>query len=106
MWVKLILQDSKAASLTDHVLADMGHGVELFLANLAGELLLSVAVHDLVVLVQRPQLFEGLAARCTLCFLGERKKRMSRYGMEMPLCSYFLFFLCSYFGRIFPNELI
>lgn len=68
-----------AASLTDHVLADVGHGVELLFTYLAGELLLSVAVHDLVVLVQRPQLLEGLAARCTLCLLGGGKETTSRY---------------------------
>lgn len=46
-------------SLTNHVLADVGHGVELFLADLARELLLGVAVHNLDVLVQRPELLEG-----------------------------------------------
>ena len=53
-------------SLTDHVLPHVGHGVKFLLADLAGELLLGVAVDDLVVLVQRPQLFEGLAACDTL----------------------------------------
>lgn len=48
------------------MLPHVGHGVEFLLADLAGELLLGVAVDDLVVLVQRPQLFEGLAARDTL----------------------------------------
>ena len=37
--------------LTDHVLPDVSHGVELLLADLTGELLLGVTVHDLVVLV-------------------------------------------------------
>lgn len=38
-------------TLTDHVFSHMGHGVELLLTDLAGELLLGVAVDDLVVLV-------------------------------------------------------
>lgn len=37
--------------LTDHVLPDVSHGVKLLLTDLAGELLLGVAVDDLVVLV-------------------------------------------------------
>lgn len=40
----------------------MGHGVELLLADLAGELLLGVAMDDLVVLMEGPQLFEPLPA--------------------------------------------
>lgn len=48
--------------LTDHVLANVCHCVELLLADLARELLLGVAVHDLDVLMQRPQLLEGLVA--------------------------------------------
>ena len=44
----------------------MSHGVKLLLTNLTGELLLRVAVDDLVVLVQRPQLLEGLATCHTL----------------------------------------
>lgn len=57
--------------LTDHVLPDMSHGVKLLLTDLAGELLLSVAMDDLVVLVQRPQLFEGLAT----CYTLPKKQR-------------------------------
>lgn len=52
--------------LTDHVLPDVSHGVKLLLADLTGELLLSVAVDNLVVLVERPQLLEGLSAGHTL----------------------------------------
>lgn len=37
--------------LTDHVLPDMSHGVKLLLTDLAGELLLGVAMDDLVMLV-------------------------------------------------------
>ena len=44
----------------------MSHGVELLLTDLTGELLLCVAMDDLVVLMQGPQLLEGLAARHTL----------------------------------------
>lgn len=61
--------------LTDHVLPDVRHGVKLLLTDLAGELLLGVAVDDLVVLVQRPQLFEGLAARHALWEEKKKKKR-------------------------------
>lgn len=53
-------------SLTNHVFAHVGHGVELLLADLAGELLLGVAVDDLVVLVERPELLEALPARHAL----------------------------------------
>lgn len=52
--------------LTNHVFAHMRHGVELLLADLAGELLLRVAMHDLVVLVQGPELLEGFATRYAL----------------------------------------
>lgn len=52
--------------LTNHVLANVCHCVELLLADLARELLLGVAVHDLDVLMQRPQLLEGLVAGDTL----------------------------------------
>lgn len=44
----------------------MGHRVKLLLTDLAGELLLGVAMDDLVVLVQRPQLLEGFATGHTL----------------------------------------
>jgi len=44
----------------------MRHGVELLLADLTGELFLGVAMYDLDVLVQRPQLLKGLIARHTL----------------------------------------
>lgn len=52
--------------LTDHVFAHMRHGVELLLTDLAGELLLRVAMHDLVVLMQGPELLEGFATRYAL----------------------------------------
>lgn len=52
--------------LTNHVFAHMRHGVELLLADLAGELLLRVAMHDLVVLMQGPELLEGFATRYAL----------------------------------------
>lgn len=41
----------RSLPLTDHVLPDMSHGVKLLLADLAGELLLGVAVDDFVMLV-------------------------------------------------------
>lgn len=47
--------------LTNHVLAHMCHGVKLLLTDLTGELLLRVAMHYLVVLVQGPELLEGFA---------------------------------------------
>ena len=37
--------------LTDHVLPDMSHGVKLLLADLAGELLLSIAMDNLIMLM-------------------------------------------------------
>lgn len=37
--------------LTDHVLPDMSHGVKLLLADLAGELLLGIAMDNLIMLV-------------------------------------------------------
>lgn len=46
--------------------AHVGHGVELLLADLAGELLLCIAVDNLVVLVERPELLEPLPARHAL----------------------------------------
>lgn len=52
--------------LTNHVLANVRHGVKLLLADLAGELLLCVAMHYLVVLVKRPQLLKGFATRHAL----------------------------------------
>ena len=52
--------------LTNHVFAHMRHGVELLLADLAGEFLLRVAMHDLVVLMQGPELLEGFATRYAL----------------------------------------
>lgn len=48
------------------MLPHVSHGVELLLTDLAGELLLCVAVDNLVVFVQGPQLLEGLAACDTL----------------------------------------
>lgn len=50
----------------------MGHRVKLLLTDLAGELLLGIAMDDLVVLVQRPQLLEGFATGHTL---EETRKR-------------------------------
>jgi hypothetical protein len=52
--------------LTNHVLSDVGHGVELLLTDLTAELLLSVTVNNLVVLMERPELLKGLATRYTL----------------------------------------
>lgn len=48
------------------MLAHMCHGVKLLLADLAGEFLLCVTMHDLVVLMQGPELLEGFAAGHTL----------------------------------------
>lgn len=48
--------------LTNHVLAHVCHRVELLLTDLTGELLLRVAMHYLVVLMQGPELLEGFAA--------------------------------------------
>lgn len=48
------------------MLTDMGHGVELLLTDFTGEFLLCIAVHDLDVLMQRPQLLERLVAGDTL----------------------------------------
>lgn len=61
------------------MLPDVRHGVKLLLTDLAGELLLGVAVDDLVVLVQRPQLFEGLAARHALWEEKKKKKTTAFY---------------------------
>lgn len=58
------------SALTNHVFAHVGHGVELLFADLTGELLLGVAVDDLVVLMEGPELLEPLPARHTL--QGER----------------------------------
>lgn len=44
--------------LTNHMLTDVCHGVELLLADFTREFLLGVAVHNLDVLVQGPQLLE------------------------------------------------
>ena len=57
-------------ALTNHVFPHVGHGVELLLADLAGELLLGIAMDNLVVLVEGPELLEPLSARHTL--QGER----------------------------------
>lgn len=57
-------------ALTNHVFAHVGHGVELLLADLAGELLLGIAMDNLVVLVEGPELLEPLPARHAL--QGER----------------------------------
>lgn len=46
--------------------AHVGHSVELLLADLAGELLLGVAMDNLVVLMERPELLEALPTRHTL----------------------------------------
>lgn len=58
-------------ALTNHVFAHVGHGVELLLADLAGELLLSVAMDNLVVLMEGPELLEPLPARHAL--QGEKR---------------------------------
>lgn len=55
-----------APTLTNHVFAHVGHGVELLLTDLAGELLLCIAVDNLVVLVERPELLEPFPTRHTL----------------------------------------
>lgn len=52
--------------LTNHVLAHMRHGVELLLADLTRELFFRVAMHDLVVLMEGPQLLKSFAAGYTL----------------------------------------
>lgn len=68
--------------LTNHVLAHVRHGVELLLADLTGELLLRVAVNDLVVLVKRPQLLESFA---TGHALRERKSAVAETGTTLGL---------------------
>ena len=52
--------------LTDHVFSDMRHGVELLLTDFTGEFLLCVAMHNLVVLMEGPELFEDLTTCHTL----------------------------------------
>lgn len=64
------------------MLADVCHCVELLLADLARELLLGVAVHYLDVLVQRPQLLEGLVAGDTLQDTNEIKIRGEKFTGE------------------------
>lgn len=61
-------------TLTNHVFAHVGHGVELLLADLAGEFLLGVAVHDLDVLVEGPELLEGFVTGDALG-TGQREGR-------------------------------
>lgn len=68
-----------AVSLTDHVLPDVSHGVKFLLADLTGELLLRVAVDNLVVLVQRPQLLESLSTGHTLSKHTAKKRRCCDY---------------------------
>ena len=46
--------------------AHVGHGVELLLTDLTGELLLSIAMDDLVVLMEGPELLEPLPTRHAL----------------------------------------
>lgn len=46
--------------------AHVGHGVELLLADLAGELLLGIAMDNLVVLMEGPELLEPLPTCHTL----------------------------------------
>lgn len=60
------MEQTRVSLLTNHVLPDVCHGVELLLADFARELLLRVAMHDLDVLVQRPQLLKRLVAGDTL----------------------------------------
>lgn len=45
---------------TDHVLTDMGHGVEFLLTNLTGKFLLGKSMDNLNMLVEGPQLLKGL----------------------------------------------
>lgn len=52
--------------LTNHMLTDVCHGVELLLADFTREFLFGIAVHNLNVLVQGPQLLERLVAGDTL----------------------------------------
>lgn len=58
----------------------MRHGVELLLTDLAGELFLRIAMHDLVVLMQGPELLEGFA---TCYALWEEEN----FGCEPELAS-------------------
>lgn len=57
---------SKMLILTNHMLTDVCHGVELLLADFTREFLFGIAVHNLNVLVQGPQLLERLVAGDTL----------------------------------------
>lgn len=51
---------------TDHVLSDMGHGVEFLLTNLTGKFLLCKSMDNLDMLMEGPQLLKGLITGHTL----------------------------------------
>lgn len=46
--------------VSDHVLTDMGHGVEFLLTNLTGKFLLCKSMDNLNMLMEGPQLLKGL----------------------------------------------
>lgn len=67
---------SEMLILTNHMLTDVRHGVELLLADFTREFLFGIAVHDLNVLVQGPQLLERLVAGDTLMDNGGEKSSL------------------------------
>lgn len=78
------VEQTRVSLLTNHVLPDVCHSVELLLADFARELLLCVAMHDLDVLVQRPQLLKRLVAGDALQEINKvegkiKKKRGLRF---------------------------
>lgn len=68
-------------TLTDHVFPHMSHGVKFLLADLAGELLLGIAVDDLIVFVQRPELLKPFPAGHTL--QGKEWDKKGKNGGEV-----------------------
>lgn len=66
----------KAVPLTNHMLTDMSHSVELLLTDITWELLFGITMHNLNVLMQWPQLLKRLVAGNTLNNKKNKHKKL------------------------------
>lgn len=72
--------------VSDHVLSDMGHGVEFLLTNLTGKFLLCKSMDNLDMLMEGPQLLKGLITGHTLnILLAVRLLVQSQFALQHEL---------------------
>lgn len=82
-YVTVEKKKKKMPLLTNHVLTDVRHSVELLLTDFTWELLFCIAVHNLNVLMQWPQLLKRLVAGDAL--KDTNKVQRNRFRLSLLL---------------------